>query len=634
MAKFDIRWAQLDVARQMETVEFIEKFIVLLADSGYNGLLLYLEDRIKTASYQLPQDNEAYTVGEIRHLVEFAAAHGVEIVPCVATLGHAERFLRHKELQHLAELQDGMTGRFGGTRKVTFCVTHPEFYDFIGTYLREVAELFPSKWFHVGLDEFWDFNICERCKKAMPDLQSEQEMFIKHLLKIREIMSSCNKRIMLWSDMFEFYPDVFKQVPSDVVMVDWQYQSDVRCYQGHLLDVDIEDRLAVNAANNLQTIVAPADRTIWNSQSYFEYANGKPGVIGGLLTCWEKSDTFLYRTLPTFVAAGLQMNGMTPDEAYDAMCIKLFGTDDAVFKSALKIALNNGLLRHFDGVKEGAICTRDYFGGINMAAQSVCRGIRTILTNCKDKVKTDLGAISLDDLLDALWEKELSMDAKFIAQDIFDNGCTAERKERFAGFRKSYTAYFDHMIDRWKNYRSTITPNVFAEKKAPVLQQLEQLEARLESNAWIKLTGTLPDYFGVEKLQIEYKTGGQWVKAACGVYKPASDSIFCRFIALEKDFASAVEEVRLTAFGLGGIGVNYIEIFANGKRYVPRTVVESYGKVSDQVNLLKNNTTFAWFGGQSTRYDYFDVNAANQQNSVTLEMQEFSADNIAMAKRA
>ena len=27
MAKFDIRWAQLDVARQMESIDFIEKYI-------------------------------------------------------------------------------------------------------------------------------------------------------------------------------------------------------------------------------------------------------------------------------------------------------------------------------------------------------------------------------------------------------------------------------------------------------------------------------------------------------------------------------------------------------------------------------------------------------------------------------
>ena len=632
MAKMDIRWAQLDVARQMETVEFIEKFVTLLADSGYNGLLLYLEDRIKTASYQLPADNEVYTVDEIRHIVAYAAERGVEVVPCVATLGHAERFLRHKELEHLSEIQDGMHDRFGGSRKNAFCVTNPEFYKFIGTYLKEVAELFPSKWFHVGLDEFWNFNICPRCKAAMPDLMSEQKMFIKHICKIREIMAECGKRIMMWSDMFEFYPDVFKDVPRDVVMVDWQYQHDVRNYQGHLLDVDCEDRLAVNATNGFETIAAPADRTLWNSQSYFEYASGKPGVLGGLLTCWEKSDTFLYRTLPVFVAGGLQMNGMTPDEAFDAMTVKLFGTDDAVFRAALKIALNNGLLRHFDGVKEGAICTRDYYG-MNIAGMNVCSGSKTILASCKDKVTTDLGKICLDDLLDALWEKELSQQAKFIAQDIFDNGCSAERRQKFADFRKGYADYFDHMIDRWNCYRSTIKPNVFAERKAGVLESIDKLGNRLASNAWVKITGTLPEFYGIENIAVEYKSNGQWVKLASGVYKPAGNAIFCRFVALEKDITEKIEEVRITGSGLGGVGINYVEIFVNGTLYVPKAILKVAGKVSEPWYLLANNGNFAWFGGQSTRYDYFDSNASGQKNSVTLAMEEFSAENIAMAEK-
>lgn len=120
MTHFELRWAQLDVARQMESVGFIKDFISLLADSGYNGLLLYLEDRIKTRSYQLPADNEVYTADKIGDIVEFAADHGIEVIPCVATLGHAERFLRHPELSHLAELQGEMKGRFGVSKNRLF----------------------------------------------------------------------------------------------------------------------------------------------------------------------------------------------------------------------------------------------------------------------------------------------------------------------------------------------------------------------------------------------------------------------------------------------------------------------------------------------------------------------------------
>ena len=50
------RWAQLDLARQMESLEFIRQFMELMAQAGYTGILLYLEDRIRTASYPWPKD--------------------------------------------------------------------------------------------------------------------------------------------------------------------------------------------------------------------------------------------------------------------------------------------------------------------------------------------------------------------------------------------------------------------------------------------------------------------------------------------------------------------------------------------------------------------------------------------------
>ena len=631
MSGYHLRWAQLDVARQMETVEFIEQFISLLADSGFNGLLLYLEDRIKTPGYQLAADNEVYTVDEIRHLVEYASARGVEIVPCVATLGHAERFLRHEKLSHLAELQGNMTGRFGGTKKQTFCVTNPDFYPFIESYLREVASLFPSRWFHIGLDEFWDFNLCERCRKAMPTLPDEWKIFLNHIGKIRKILAGCGKRIMMWSDMFEYYPEAFKDVPKDVVMVDWQYQPDVRKYLGHLLDVDCEDRLAINAACGFETIVAPADLLLWNSQSYFEYAKGRKGVLGGLLTSWEKNDTFLYRTLPVFVSGGLQMNGLSPDDAFDAMTVKLFGTDDTVFRAALKTALNSGLLRHFERLTEAALCTRDY-RGLDIHSATGCAGNIAILKSSRDKVTTELGLRCLDDLIDALREKAFSDRGKFLAHEIFDKSCTPERRRAFTAFRKEFEEYLDHMIGRWKSWRSSITPNVFAEKKDELLRALSDFEDRLASNAWIGITCTLPDIFGVEKILIEYKTGGKWHSLPATVCKPDQQAIFCRFFPLSADFSEKVENVRLTASGMGGIGINFVEIHSGGKHYVPRAILRVSGNVSDPGFLLDNNTTFAWFGGQSTRNDYFDRNAAEQRHSVLLEMREYSPDAPAMAR--
>lgn len=217
-----------------------------------------------------------------------------------------------------------------------------------------------------------------------------------------------------------------------------------------------------------------------------------------------------------------------------------------------------------------------------------------------------------------------------IVQDIFDNTFTAELKSEFAVFRNEFEKHLDHMADCWQIYRKNIVPNVFAERKSGVMDALAELEAKLASNAWVKITGTLPDRFGVENICVEYKVDGKWVNAASGVYKPDEDAIFCRFIPLKKDFSPKVEAVRLTAHGLGGIGINYVEIFAGGRHYVPKTILNLTGLVSDPGYLLNDNTTYAWFGGQSTRHDYFDHDAAEQKHSVTLEMRESSTEKLVM----
>ena len=122
---------------------------------------------------------------------------------------------------------------------------------------------------------------------------------------------------------------------------------------------------------------------------------------------------------------------------------------------------------------------------------------------------------------------------------------------------------------------------------------------------------------------VEYEANGRWIEAAAGVWKqPEGEAIFCRFIPLARDFAETVGTVRITASGLGGIGIDHAEIRAGGKRHVPAAVSAVTGEVRDPEYLLENNTTFAWFGGQSTRRDYFDRAAAERKHSVTLAMRD------------
>jgi len=161
--EFEFRAVQLDLARQMETIDFIFEFIDLLKESGHNTLVLYLEGRIKTETFPYPAEGEFYTPKEMKRVVDHASSKGIDVVPVVSVFGHAEQFLKHPELANLAELRGDGSSPLEETINHVFCLSLPETRKFLKSYLAELADIFPSKYFHLGCDEAWDTGICPLC---------------------------------------------------------------------------------------------------------------------------------------------------------------------------------------------------------------------------------------------------------------------------------------------------------------------------------------------------------------------------------------------------------------------------------------------------------------------------------------
>ena len=140
---YKIRAVQLDLARQMETMEFLKNFIDFIAEHHYNTLFLYLEWRVRTKTFDIGK-KEGYSAEELRELIDYAGTRGIEIIPGLAALGHAELILNQKKFESYAELRNGMHGRFHSTQKHDFCPSHPGMRKFLESYFSEVAAIFMS----------------------------------------------------------------------------------------------------------------------------------------------------------------------------------------------------------------------------------------------------------------------------------------------------------------------------------------------------------------------------------------------------------------------------------------------------------------------------------------------------------
>ena len=150
MQNYLIRAAQLDLNRQKETMEFIRFYIDFLADNGYNTLLLYIAWRIKMNSHPYPTTEEAYTIDELKEIVDYAFKKGLKVIP-TTNLTFVNSLTRYPEMADM--LEDGT--RFWGSKRGNFCLSNPKVYRFIEDYLSELAEAVPSEYFHIGGDECW-----------------------------------------------------------------------------------------------------------------------------------------------------------------------------------------------------------------------------------------------------------------------------------------------------------------------------------------------------------------------------------------------------------------------------------------------------------------------------------------------
>lgn len=165
------RWRglSLDVARSFLSVGYLEKTIDRMAFFKLNRLHLHLTDdqgwRIEIKRYpRLTEIGGAsavkggrsgyYTQDELRHLVAYAQARGITIVPEIDLPGHVQAALASynelacDDVENLSPYS-GLEVGFS-----VLCLDKPDVvYSFVRNVLEEVLAIFPSKEIHVGGDE-------------------------------------------------------------------------------------------------------------------------------------------------------------------------------------------------------------------------------------------------------------------------------------------------------------------------------------------------------------------------------------------------------------------------------------------------------------------------------------------------
>lgn len=230
--RFQWRGMHLDVSRHFFPVEFIKRYIDLLAMHKMNTFHWHLTDdqgwRIEIKSFPKLTEVGAwrkgsmvghyseqrfdslryggfYTQEDVKQVVAYARERHVTIVPEIEMPGHAKAALA-------AYPEFSCTGgpfeveRGWGVFDDVFCPTENTF-GFLQQVLDEVMLLFPGKYIHIGGDECpktrWES--CEKCKKRMQDegLKDGHELQSYFIQRIERFVNSRDRQIIGWDEILE-----------------------------------------------------------------------------------------------------------------------------------------------------------------------------------------------------------------------------------------------------------------------------------------------------------------------------------------------------------------------------------------------------------------------------------------------
>lgn len=233
--RFSWRGLHLDVCRHSFPVDFIKRYIDLMAHYKFNTFHWHLTEdqgwRIEIKKYpKLPEiaafrketlighysdqphkfDGQRYggyyTQEEIKEVVAYAKQRHITIVPEIEMPGHALAALSaYPELGCTGGPYEAAT--LWGVFDDVFCAGKESTFTFLENVLDEVITLFPGEYIHVGGDECpkarW--KACANCQKRMKTegLADEHELQSYFIQRMEKYLNARGRKLIGWDEILE-----------------------------------------------------------------------------------------------------------------------------------------------------------------------------------------------------------------------------------------------------------------------------------------------------------------------------------------------------------------------------------------------------------------------------------------------
>jgi hypothetical protein len=308
----ELRWRILsdDVSRgPLPTMRYFKERIRTIASFKMNGYSPYMEHVFVDPKHPLPAPLDGITPAQLRELGAYAAHFHVALIPEQQTFAHMHETLKYETYADLAETPHGylLSPASAGSAAYT--------KDLIADELAAVPH---PPFFHIGSDEPSDLG--RGLAKALVDSRGDGPVYAEHVVATaNDVIAESGARPMIWDDAIARHPELFAELPKQLVFVNWHYGTEPT-YQPYIDRIAHAgfDQMVAPGALNWNEIYPDLDAALGNIDRFV--TEGKASHVLGLFqTVWHDDGETLFEATwypVVYAAASAWENGSVDRERF------------------------------------------------------------------------------------------------------------------------------------------------------------------------------------------------------------------------------------------------------------------------------------------------------------------------------
>lgn len=222
----------LDCSRNaVMTAESVKRWVDLTAKLGCNTLHLYMEDTYEVDGQPyFGHLRGRYSKAELKQIDAYAAAHGMQVIPCIQTLAHVNALFHwpvYREIHDAADIL--LTG-------------DERTYALVDGMFRTLRECLRTNIVNIGMDEADLLGLGKYL--TLHGYRDRFSILMEHLRRVSEMAKKYGFELLMWGDMFfrlaggdyftnfnqnpelgEIPEEVRQLVPENIHLAYWDYFS-------------------------------------------------------------------------------------------------------------------------------------------------------------------------------------------------------------------------------------------------------------------------------------------------------------------------------------------------------------------------------------------------------------------------